>query len=169
MCFFFLFTIVVAFSVYFYLYQIKNKIIVNQNTYFFLKKNTNQKTILNQLKSKNITISYFEWRILLTRFKNFIPKAGEYLIPKNATIIQIQDIFHNGNTITRSFTLVEGSTASILKKKLMTNKYLTGEIPVLKEGIYKPDTYFFKYGYSRIQLLNRMKIRLSIITITLLF
>ena len=27
----------------------------------------------------------------------------------------------------------------------------------MKEGIYKPNTYYFKYGYSRIKLLNRMK------------
>ncbi len=156
--FFLLFIIIIFFSIYFYLNEIKTNKIVNQNTYFFIKKNTNQKTILNQLKLKNITISYFDWRVLLSiRFKKFIPKAGEYLIPKNSTISQIQDIFQSGETITRSFTLIEGSTAAIFKKKIMANKYLTGTIPDLKEGIYRPDTYYFKYGYSRIKLLKRMK------------
>ena len=157
--FFFLSIIITIFSIYFYINEIKTNKVVNQNTYFFIKKNANQKTILNQLKLKNITISYLEWRVLQTiRYKKFIPKAGEYLILKNSTISQIQDIFQKGKTITRSFTLIEGSSAAILKKKIMANKYLTGTVPHLKEGIYKPDTYYFKYGYSRIKLLKRMKL-----------
>jgi UPF0755 protein len=90
--------------------------------------------------------------------KGFIPKAGEYLIPKNSTILDIQNIFHYGDTITRSFTLIEGMTASDLKKKLLDNKYLSGEINILKEGIYKPDTYNFKYGFPRKKMLERMKV-----------
>ena len=35
---------------------------------------------------------------------------------------------------------------------------MTGEIKELEEGIYKPDTYFFKLGYPRSKLLNQMKI-----------
>jgi UPF0755 protein len=66
-------------------------------------------------------------------------------------------MFQTGKTITRSFTLIEGSSAINLRMKLLSNKYLSGEIPTLKEGIYKPDTYHFKYGYSRVKLLNRMK------------
>jgi len=34
---------------------------------------------------------------------------------------------------------------------------LTGEITELEEGIYKPDTYFFKLGYPRSKLLKQMK------------
>jgi UPF0755 protein len=49
-------------------------------------------------------------------------------------------------------------TASDLKKKLLDNKYLSGEINMLKEGIYKPDTYNFKYGFPRKKMLERMKV-----------
>ena len=35
---------------------------------------------------------------------------------------------------------------------------LSGEISLLKEGIYKPDTYNYKWGYSRQNLLTRMKL-----------
>ena len=34
---------------------------------------------------------------------------------------------------------------------------MTGEIRELEEGIYKPDTYFFKLGFPRSKLLNQMK------------
>ena len=39
----------------------------------------------------------------------------------------------------------------------MKNAYLSGEITDLEEGIYKPDTYFFKLGFPRSKLLNQMK------------
>ena len=90
--------------------------------------------------------------------KPFVPKAGEYLIPKNFTLIQLQKLLHEGKTLTRNFTLIEGSRAVDLKKNLLKNPYLTGEITDLEEGIYKPDTYFFKLGYPRSKLLNQMKI-----------
>ena len=153
--------ILFCFLVIFYLfsYDIKNKIIVHEDTYYLLKKNTNQKKILSELKTKNIDISHLKWELIsFIHEKPFIPKAGEYLIPKNFTIYDLQKILQKGKTITRNFTLIEGSTAEELKINLLKNPYLTGEVKNLKEGIYKPDTYFFKYGYSRIKLLAQMKI-----------
>ena len=152
-----LFNFLIIFVLFFY--NIKNKIIVYEDTYYLLKKNTNQKKILSELKTKNIDISRLKWELLsLIHEKPFIPKAGEYLIPKNFTLYDLQKILQIGKTITRNFTLVEGSTADELKINLLKNPYLTGEVKKLKEGIYKPDTYFFKYGYSRIKLLAQMKI-----------
>ena len=145
-------------SVYSYSYKINNKIVVFDDTYYLLEKNTTQNQILYELRKKNIDISYINWEIAsLFQKQTFVPKAGEYLIPKNFTVVQIQKILQIGKTITRNFTLVEGSTAVDLKKKLLKNPYLTGEITDLKEGIYKPDTYFFKLGYPRSKLLNQMK------------
>ena len=144
---------------YFYLEKVKIQKIVFQDTYYLLKKNTNQEKILKQLKLKKINIEYFKWRIIsLIRDDYFVPKAGEYLIKKNSTIQDIQDIFQNEKTIVRNFKLIDGATSDNLKKSLLENPYLSGKIKSLKEGIYKPDTYYFKYGYSRNKLLERMKI-----------
>ena len=144
---------------YFYLEKVKIQKIVFQDTYYLLKKNTNQEKILKQLKLKKINIEYFKWRIIsLIRDDYFVPKAGEYLIKKNSTIQDIQDIFQNEKTIVRNFKLIDGATSDNLKKSLLENPYLSGKIKSLKEGIYKPDTYYFKYGYSRNKLLERMKL-----------
>ena len=144
---------------YFYLENVKIQKIVSQDTYYLLKKNTNQEKILKQLKLKNINIEYFKWRITsFIRDDHFVPKAGEYLIKKNFTIQDIQDIFQNEKTIVRSFKLIEGATSDNLRKRLLENPYLSGKMKFLKEGIYKPDTYYFKYGYSRNKLLERMKL-----------
>ena len=130
-----------------------------KDTYYLLKKDTNQNKILKQLQLNSIFIQYVDWRIIsLIRNDIFIPKAGEYLIPKNSSIQDIQNIFQNEKTITRNFKLVEGTTSKNLKKSLLENEYLSGEIKLLKEGVYKPDTYYFKYGYSRNKLLERMKL-----------
>ncbi len=145
-------------SIYIYIYKINNKIIVFDDTYYLLGKNTTQKKIVSELIAKNIDISYLNWKLAsLIHKKPFIPKAGEYLIPKDLSLIQIQRILQTGKTITRSFTLIEGSTAVDLKNNLVNNPYLTGVITNLEEGIYKPDTYFFKLGYPRSKLLNQMK------------
>ena len=145
--------------IYFYLENIKKQKIVPQDTYYFLKKNTNQENILKQLNLKNVKIEYVKWRIIsLIRDDHFVPKAGEYLIKKNSSIQDIQDIFQNGKTIVRSFKLIEGANSDNLEKSLLENPYLSGKIESLEEGIYKPDTYYFKYGYSRNKLLERMKL-----------
>lgn len=144
--------------IYFYFERVKNDSKVNENTYVFIKKNDTQKNIINKLSSKNINITYLNWRIIsLLHQKVFLPKAGEYLIQNGSSLFEIQNTFQAGKTLVRSFTLIEGETASDLKTKLLSNKYLSGEIPILMEGIYKPNTYYFKYGYPRIKLLKRMK------------
>ncbi len=142
-----------------YIDNFNNKVVVFRETYFLLEKNTNQKKIVSALRSENIDISFTNWKLAsFIHKKPFVPKAGEYLIPKNFTLIQLQKLLHKGKTLTRNFTLIEGSRAVDLKKNLLKNPYLTGEITDLEEGIYKPDTYFFKLGYPRSKLLNQMKI-----------
>ena len=157
--FFLIFSSFSVYAAYNYIYSLKTSSIVKKNTYYFLKQNKSQKSIVEELQKKNVKLSYVEWRLIsFFKEKAFIPKAGEYLIPEKSTILDIQNIFHYGDTITRSFTLIEGMTASDLKKKLLDNKYLSGEINILKEGIYKPDTYNFKYGFPRKKMLERMKL-----------
>lgn len=157
--FFLIFSFFLLYTAYNYIYSLKTSSIVKKNTYYFLKQNKSQKSIVEELQKKNVKLSYVEWRLIsFFKEKAFIPKAGEYLIPEKSTILDIQNIFHYGDTITRSFTLIEGMTASDLKKKLLDNKYLSGEINILKEGIYKPDTYNFKYGFPRKKMLERMKL-----------
>ena len=146
-------------SIYIYLDKINNKVVVFNDTYYLLKKNTTQRKILSELRSKNIEISFANWKVAsLIHKKPFIPLAGEYLIPKNFSLIQLQKILQEGKTLTRKFTLIEGTKAVDLKNNLLKNPYLSGEIRDLEEGIYKPDTYFFKLGYPRSKLLNQMKI-----------
>lgn len=147
------------YGISYYINFLQTSSIVKKNTYYFLKQNTSQRSIIEDLNIKNIKISFIEWKLIsFLNSKKLIPKAGEYLIPKNSTISDIQKLLHNGKTITRSFTLIEGTTALELKQKLLDNEYMSGKIGDLAEGIYKPDTYNFKYGFPRKKMLERMRV-----------
>ena len=115
--------------IYNFIDNVKNKSIVEFETYYLLNNKTSQNKILHELKSRKINISRIEWELSsLLHNKPFIPKAGEYLITKDLSVFEIQKLFQNGKTITRHFTIVEGSTESELKKKLINNHYLSGDI-----------------------------------------
>ena len=149
----------IIYSSFYYINFLQTSTIVKKNTYYFLKQNTSQRSIVEDLSIKNIKISFIEWKLIsFLNLRNFIPKAGEYLIPKNSTIFDIQKLLNDGKTITRKFTLIEGTTALHLKQNLLDNKYMSGKIDDLAEGVYKPDTYNFKYGFPRKKMLQRMKI-----------
>ena len=71
-------------SIYIYLDIINNKVVVFDDTHYLLEKNTTQKQIIYELRKKNIHIPYINWKFAsLTQKKAFVPKAGEYLIPKD--------------------------------------------------------------------------------------
>ena len=89
--FFFIVSIICS---YWYISKFKNEVIIKQDIHFLLKKNISQKQILKQLKPHNIDISYLNWRIISLFYnKNFVPKAGEYLIPKGSSINDLQNLF----------------------------------------------------------------------------
>ena len=151
--------LLIIYSPFYYVNFLQTSSIVKKNTYYFLKQNTSQRSIVEDLNIKNIKTSFVEWKLIsFLNSRKIIPKAGEYLIPKNSTILDIQNLFHDGKTITRSFTLIEGTTALDLKQKLLDNKYMSGKIDDLAEGIYKPDTYNFKHGFPRKKMLERMMV-----------
>ena len=103
-----------------------------KDTYYLLEKNTNQKNILKQLQLNDIFIQYLDWRIIsLISNDIFIPKAGEYLIPKNSSIQDIQNIFQNEKTITRNFKLVEGTTSKNLKKSFIFGDAQTDDVKLV--------------------------------------
>ena len=62
--FFLIFSSLSVYAAYDYINLLKTSSIVNQNTYYFLKQNKTQKSIVEELQKNNVKISYFEWRLL---------------------------------------------------------------------------------------------------------
>ena len=126
-----------------------------------IPKGANAKEIFSILKNKNIIdnkiLYYFS---VIIKGDKYLPKYGEYSISKNYSISEVLDIINSGNSIHRKITLPEGLTTKEIIDVVLSNQYLKGEIESdIKnlEGMFLPETYFFYNGYSRNQLLYRMK------------
>jgi UPF0755 protein len=85
-------------------------------------------------------------------------KAGEYHIPRAASIRNIVDILSEGKTTSILITIPEGLTSHQIVERLKANPSLAGEITeVPEEGTLLPDTYSVQRGASRQGLIDRMR------------
>ena len=94
---------------------------------------------------------------------NFVPKAGEFLLPAGASLRQIMDILHQGKSLQRRLTIVEGQTSAEIITALDAMPALTGAVdPVIDEGSLYPDTYFYTYATARVDVISRMQDKMQI-------
>jgi UPF0755 protein len=85
-------------------------------------------------------------------------KAGEYLFPKRASVRDVVDTIVEGKVVQHQMTIPEGLTSEQIVARLLENEILTGTIKdVPREGILLPDSYHFQRGFSREQMIQRMR------------
>ncbi len=108
--------------------------------------------------SKIITSSQsFHYNVSL-RNKSHKLKFGEYEFKRGDTLKQIIDKIENGNIVYHSITIPEGLASREIKALLEKENKLTGEITVpLPEGSILPDTYHFKRGETKNDVICFMK------------
>ena len=126
-----------------------------------VKKGANSEQIFQLLKKYNIVHSRITYNYLLyVKGSEYLPKYGQYLIPKNSSLNSVLDIFNAGRSIEYKITIPEGLTTRKILEIISRDEILKGLISqnyVENEGDFLPETYFFSYGYSRNSLLERMK------------
>ena len=89
---------------------------------------------------------------------DFVPKAGEFVLPADASLQQIMDILQKGKSLQRRVTIIEGQTSAEIVATIKAMSKLTGAIgQVVTEGSLFPDTYFYTYATKRADLVNRMQ------------
>ena len=142
-----------------FLNSIFTKPLSNYDRSIIIKKNINETAFLNYLNQNEIKISKLQWHIskIFTKDK-FILKHGEFIVEKNSSLIDLLEKINNNIIHYRKFTLIEGTNSKQLKIKLIQSPGLLGEVPYLSEGIFKPDTYLYKWGDSKVSLLRKMEI-----------
>ncbi|MFN3232647.1 MAG: endolytic transglycosylase MltG [Alphaproteobacteria bacterium] len=85
-------------------------------------------------------------------------KAGEYRIPAGATMRDVMDLLHDGDTVDRWLTIPEGLSTKQIVTLVAAEEALSGEITELpSEGSLLPETYHFSLGDDRAALLKRMQ------------
>ena len=126
-----------------------------------VNKGANSEQIFQLLKKYNIVHSRLKYNFLIfVKGSEYLPKYGQYLIPKNSSLNSILDIFNSGKSIEYKITIPEGLTTKKILEIISKNEILKGSINnefAKNEGYFLPETYFFSLGYSRNSLLERMK------------
>jgi UPF0755 protein len=85
-------------------------------------------------------------------------KAGEYAFPARVSLQGALDIIVGGKTVARKITLPEGITSAEAVARLRAAEGLKGLIDeVPPEGSLLPETYHYRWGDRRADLLARMQ------------
>jgi len=88
----------------------------------------------------------------------FVPKAGEYLVPARASLSQIMAIIDQGYSYQRRLTVVEGVRSADVITQLAANPFLRDDVAAMPdEGDLLPDTYFYTRGTARQAVVDRMQ------------
>ena len=86
-------------------------------------------------------------------------KAGEYLFPKQASVKDVVETIVEGKVVQHQLTIPEGLTSEQVVARLLENDILTGNIKdVPREGSLLPDSYHFNRGFTREQMIQRMRL-----------
>ena len=90
-------------------------------------------------------------------------KAGEYFFAPKISTADVAKKIINGETFKRKITIAEGLTSVQIIDLIIGTEGLEGDVPDnIKEGSLLPETYQYEWGYSRKELINRMKMAMEV-------
>jgi UPF0755 protein len=85
-------------------------------------------------------------------------KAGEYLFPQRASMKDVVETIGEGKVVQHQITVPEGLTSEQIVARLLENDILSGNVKdVPREGSLLPDSYHFHRGFTREQMIQRMR------------
>ena len=115
-------------------------------------------SVAAQLQKSGAITSARAFRLRARLFGHGAPiKAGEFLLPLGASESRILAIITGDQALRRFVTIPEGMPAVMVSDRLIAQTMLTGPIAVPAEGSVLPQTYDFKRGETRAQLLGQMQ------------
>jgi UPF0755 protein len=88
-------------------------------------------------------------------------RAGEYRFAAAVSPRAVIDLLVSGRTVVHRFTIPEGWTSAEIVAALNSAEAMTGKVTAPPEGTLLPDTYFYSWGETRADMLNRMETAMS--------
>ncbi|MEX2642238.1 MAG: endolytic transglycosylase MltG [Acetobacterales bacterium] len=89
-------------------------------------------------------------------------RAGEFMFPARGSIRETVDILQTGRTVQRRLTIAEGLTTAEALRVIQAAEGLAGAIePVPGEGELLPETYYYSWGDTRNEIVQRMREAMS--------
>lgn len=130
-----------------------------EDTVFLLERGTGLNKAAAQLEGQGLITDALIFRLALQLVDRAATlKAGEYLIPANASMVEVANILREGKSILHKLTLAEGLTSWEAMQIIAADPVLTGEVPdVPAEGALLPETYLFTRGTSRADIVAQME------------
>src|ERR1700738_2402670 len=85
-------------------------------------------------------------------------KAGEYLFTTPPSLRAVIETIAQGKVVQHQITIPEGLTSEQIVARLLDNEILSGNVKdVPREGSLLPDSYHFNRGFTREQMIQRMR------------
>ena|SRR5271165_1659531 len=85
-------------------------------------------------------------------------KAGEYVFTRHASVRNVVETIVEGKVVQHQIIIPEGLTSEQIVARLLDNEVLSGNIKeVPREGSLLPDGYYFNRGFTREQMIQRMR------------
>ncbi len=125
---------------------------------FLLERGTGLNKAATQLEEQRLITDALIFRMALQVVDGASTlKAGEFLIPANASMAEIAKILREGKSILHKLTLAEGLTSWEAMQIIAGDPVLIGEVPdIPAEGALLPETYLFTRGTSRADIVAQM-------------
>ena len=126
---------------------------------FLLERGTGLNKAAAQLEGQGLINNALIFRIVLQVVDRAATlKAGEYLIPANASMVEVANILREGKSILHKLTLAEGLTSWEAMQIIAADPVLIGKVPdIPAEGALLPETYLFTRGTSRADIVTQME------------
>jgi UPF0755 protein len=122
-----------------------------------LPKGANSAEIADRLAVAGVIDNTFWFRVAVKlTFSDIVLKAGEYRFEPKMTVLHVIRKITGGDVIDRRITLPEGLTTTDITRRLMETEGLYGPPLSFGEGALLPETYKFRYGDKRLDLMRRM-------------
>ena len=113
--------------------------------------------IANALEKQGVIESAFIFKLASrASFSDRIYKAGEYTFEPNTSVRAVMKKLAGGDVLARQVTIPEGLTYQQIREILLNVEGLKGPPLDYKEGALLPDTYDYRWGAKRTDLMRRM-------------